>query len=132
MVVLTSDGVLHYTLKTDKYDVATLSAVQWSAKKQHPQGVSGLHFHPGKSVLALVGPSKDPSTGCFICEIVIFSLDCTLQLITLYVCVEGGSLGPVVVIICLLASLVSFPTWIPSVWLGHKMYLEKNSKDLYF
>jgi hypothetical protein len=110
VVVLTSDGVLHYTLKTDKYDVATLSTVQWSAKKQHPQGVSGLHFHPGKSVLALVGPSKDPSTGCFICEIAIFSLDCTLQLIALYVCVEGGTLGPVVVIICLFASLVSFPT----------------------
>lgn len=65
VVVLSSDGTLHHTRKTDKYEAATASAVQWSAKKQHPDGVLGFDFHTGEALLVLVGPGrcKDSSQG---------------------------------------------------------------------
>lgn len=88
VVALSSDGTLYHTRKTDKYEAATASAVQWSANKQHPDGVLGFDFHSGEALLVLVGPglsrSKDSSQGTRVhrnlgCSRFLFlvpSLDC--------------------------------------------------------
>lgn len=66
-MALSFDGTLYHTRKSDKYESATASAVQWSAKKQHPDGVLGFDFHSSEAVLVLVGPgqsrAKDSSQG---------------------------------------------------------------------
>lgn len=66
-MALSSDGTLYHTRKSDKYEAATASAVQWSVKKQHPDGVLGFDFHSGEALLVLVGPGqsrvKDSSQG---------------------------------------------------------------------
>lgn len=70
MVVLTADGILHHTLKSDKYEAAVLTDTHWSAKKYHVAGVSAFHFHADHSVLVLVGSlqaqQNKSSAGCLL------------------------------------------------------------------
>ncbi len=69
VVLLTSHGILHRVNKGKQIGSATLSPVEWSVKKQHPEGVTGLSFNAQHSVLAVVGPAQpqsksSASTGC--------------------------------------------------------------------
>jgi hypothetical protein len=59
VVLLTSHGILHRVNKGEQIRSATLSPVEWSVKKQHPEGVTGLSFNAEHSVLACTTTIKE-------------------------------------------------------------------------